>query len=97
MSKFVLAPAAKADLENIWDYTEKRWNAAQAEEYIRELQRGIERAAANPRIGKACDEIRKGYFKLSVGSHVLFYRATVEETIDVVRILHQRMDVDRHL
>lgn len=38
-----------------------------------------------------------GYRKLSAGSHTLFYRVTGEGTIDVVRVLHQRMDVDRNL
>lgn len=33
----------------------------------------------------------------SAGSHTLFYRVTGEGTIDVVRVLHQRMDVDRNL
>jgi plasmid stabilization system protein ParE len=34
--------------------------------------------------------------KLSVGSHVLFFHVT-EERVIVVRILHQRMDFERHL
>jgi toxin ParE1/3/4 len=97
VSQYLLSPAAQADLEQIWDYTRGRWGVDQAEEYLRELQRAIERAAANPRIGRACDEIRPGYRKLAAGSHTLFYRVTAEAVIDVVRVLHQRMDVDRHL
>lgn len=97
MSGYLLSAAAQADLEQIWDYTHEHWGVDQAERYLRELQRAIERAAANPRIGRACDEIRPGYRKLAAGSHVLFYRATTEDVIDVVRVLHQRMDVDRHL
>nr|WP_244101537.1 hypothetical protein [Burkholderia ambifaria] len=31
-----------------------------------------------------------------VGSHVVFYRETAE-SLDVIRVLHQRMDVDRPL
>ncbi|MGZ7177587.1 type II toxin-antitoxin system RelE/ParE family toxin, partial [Burkholderia gladioli] len=31
-----------------------------------------------------------------VGFHVVFYRETTT-TLDVIRVLHQRMDVDRHL
>lgn len=88
MSQYILSPAAQADLEQIWDYTRHRWGVDQAEEYLRELQRAIERAAANPHIG---------YRKLAAGSHTLFYRVTAEAVIDVVRVLHQRMDVDRHL
>ena len=97
MSRYLLSPAAQADLEQIWNYTRDRWGVDQAEEYLRELQRAIERAAANPRIGRACDEIRPGYRKLAAGSHVLFYRMNAEGIIDVVRVLHERMDVDRHL
>lgn len=46
--------------------------------------------------GRPCDAIRKGYRKRSVGRHVIFYR-TVNGGVDVVRILHEQMDVDRHL
>ena len=96
MSRYLLSPAAQVDLEQIWDFTHDRWGVDQAEEYPRELQRAVERAAANPLIGQACDEIRPGYRKLAAGSLVLFYRLAAEG-IDVVRVLHQRMDVDRHL
>ena len=54
MSRYLLSPAAQADLEQIWDYTRDRWGVDQAEEYLRELQRAIERSAANPRIDRAC-------------------------------------------
>jgi toxin ParE1/3/4 len=96
-SRYLLSPAAQADLEQIWDYTHDRWGVDQAEEYLSELQHAIERAVANPRIGRTCDEIRPGYRKLAAGSHMLFYRVTAEDVIDVVRVLHQHMDVDRHL
>jgi toxin ParE1/3/4 len=42
------------------------------------------------------DDLRPGYRKYLVGSHVLFYRVTNTDVV-VVRILHQRMDVERHL
>jgi plasmid stabilization system protein ParE len=32
-----------------------------------------------------------------VGSHTLFYRMVAGDAIDVVRILHRRRDIDRHL
>jgi toxin ParE1/3/4 len=96
VSRYLLSPAAQVDLEQIWDFTHDRWGVDQAEEYLRELQRAIERAAANPLIGRACDEIGPGYRMLAAGSHMLFYPVTAEG-IDVVRVLHQRVDVDRHL
>jgi len=65
-------------------------------DYMYKLRRAIECAATDPRIGRSCDEIRLGYRKLSVGSHTLYYRL-IGDVIDIVRILHQRMDTDRHL
>lgn len=97
MNRYVLSPAARADLEEIWDYTCWRWDDDQAEEYVREIQRAIERVVDNPMIGRACDELRPGYRKHAVGSHMLYYRIVSGDVINVVRILHQRMDVDRHL
>ncbi len=96
MKRYRLSRLAEADLESIWAYSEANWGVDQAEAYVRDLQRAIEATAANPRLGRACDEIRSGYCKRTVGSHVVFYRLGAG-IIDVIRILHQRMDFDRHL
>jgi hypothetical protein len=48
-------------------------------------------------IGRAHDEVRPGYRKHTVGSHTLYHRIASAGVIDVVRILHHRMDVDQHL
>ncbi len=96
MTGYVLSPRAQGDLDEIWDYTEQRWSAAQAERYIRQLQQGIEFVAADPRRGQACDDVRTGYCKYGDGSHVVFYRLT-SNGIDVIRILHGSMDFDQHL
>ena len=47
-------------------------------------------------IGRVCDEVRIGYRRHPDGSHVLFYRVE-GNMIDVVRILHKRMEMDLHL
>jgi toxin ParE1/3/4 len=96
VSRYVLSPAAQADLDDIWDYGEATWGAAQAETYIRSLQQAVETIAADPRRGRDCAEVRAGYFKFAVGVHMLFYQRTVDG-VAVMRILHQRMDFDRHL
>ncbi len=98
MSRYVLSPAAQADLEQIWDYTSQRWNDDHAEAYVRVIQHAVELVSDNPLIGRSCDEVRVGYRRHTAGSHTLYYRVRAgEELIDVVRILHKRMDVDRHL
>ncbi|MCM3662567.1 type II toxin-antitoxin system RelE/ParE family toxin [Georgenia satyanarayanai] len=96
MNRYRLTPAAQRDLSSIWDFTEERWDIRQAETYIAEIRAAIERVADDPRRGRACDEIRQGYRRYGIGSHLLFYVESAEG-VDVVRILHQRMDPTRHL
>ena len=96
MSEFRLTPAAQHDLSEIWDFTQDRWDVDQAEMYITEIRESIERVASDPGRGRRCDEIREGYRRYAVGSHLVFF---VENgrAIDVIRILHQRMDPTRHM
>ena len=46
--RYVLSPRARADVDEIWDYTERCWGFGQAETYIRQLHRDIEIIAAGP-------------------------------------------------
>lgn len=96
MTDHVLSPLARADLDEIWNYTENRWNVIQAERYVRQLVSAMEAIAEDPAIGRACDEVRAGYFRYKVGSHIVFYRLRTTG-IEVVRILHERRDFDRVL
>jgi toxin ParE1/3/4 len=47
--------------------------------------------------GEDASHIRPGYRKQLSGRHVIYYRETEEGVIEVVRVLHQRMDVVRRL
>jgi len=96
VSSYRLTPAARRDLSSIWDYTEQNWDAAQAETYLGEIRAALERLADDPVRGRACNEIREGYRRYAIGSHRIFYRAA-PDGVDVIRILHQRMDPAAHI
>jgi toxin ParE1/3/4 len=96
MGRYVLSPLAQSDLNEIWNFTESRWGIDQAETYTRQLWHNIEAIAEQPTRGRPCPEVRAGYHKYRSGSHILFYRIT-SSGVDVVRILHERMDFERHL
>jgi toxin ParE1/3/4 len=87
---------AKADTQGIWDYTVDHWGEAQAEIYLDLIENAVEAIGRDPKLGRPCSEIRRGYRKHLVGSHVLFYRVK-GRAVFVVRILHQRMNFERHL
>jgi len=91
-----LLPLARTDLEDIWLYTFNTWSLDQADSYIREITATFEALAGRTKKGRNIDFVRQGYFRLTVGSHAIFYRSGHDD-IEVVRILHRRMDVDRHL
>jgi|SRR5689334_9602572 toxin ParE1/3/4 len=97
MKGYVLSPATQADLGDIWDYGARNWGAEQADRYIFGIRAACEALANGSRQGRAIDDIRPGYRKLAVASHFVFYRITDTGLIDVIRILHQRMDIASRL
>lgn len=90
-----LTPRAVADLEQIWSYTAATWSLDQAERYHNAIVAALDALVSGCRRGRAT-AVRAGYLKYAVGSHLVFYRVA-GHGIDVIRILHQSMDVDRHL
>ena len=95
-SRFRLSPRAQADVEDIWDYTARTWGIDQAETYVGRLGQHIALIADHPELGYPCSDIRSGYYRFPCGEHVAFYRI-VSNIIEIVRILHKRMDTHRHL
>lgn len=94
MGRYRLSPAAQADLRDIRAYTKTTWGEAQARKYLAELRSGLERLADAPLIGKAREEIAQGLRSFPLARHIAFYRE-YSDGIEVIRILHTSMDVER--
>lgn len=97
MPAFTLTNKAKADLKEIGQYTQAQWGRNQRNKYLTMLDACFRQLAANPLNGKDCSDIRNGYRKLNVGSHVIFYRQAHADSIEIVRVLHGRMDIEMQL
>jgi toxin ParE1/3/4 len=97
MTTYWLTPAAQHDLSSIWDYTEETWGPQQAETYLGEIGMAFERITRDPDRGRACDELRAGYRRYAIGSHLVFYVVGDGGRVNIIRILHQRMDPTRHI
>jgi toxin ParE1/3/4 len=94
---FKISREANRDLEQIWLYTYENWSLKQADRYINLIIDEIEHLAINPASGKDCGHIRKGYFNARVQSHLIFYKLDLKANqIEIIRILHQRMDFEAH-
>ena len=96
MAHYELSELSDRDLGEIYAYTFRQFGEAQADAYFSALEDCLIRLAESPRLGRAIDHIRVGYRRFEHRSHVIFYRET-ERGVLVVRVLHERMDPDRHL
>ena len=93
---FVISKKAVSDLEEIWLYTVEKWSVEQADRYYNLIFDEINYICKNPYAGKSKEHIRKGYQASKVKSHLIFYRV-VNDTIEIIRILHERMDIENRL
>ncbi|SJZ39918.1 toxin ParE1/3/4 [Trichlorobacter thiogenes] len=97
MPAFTLTNMAKADMKEIATFTQNRWGREQRNLYLQMLDVSFHQLAANPLKGKDCSDIRIGYRKFNAGSHVIFYRQTCADMIEIVRVLHGHMDIETRL
>ncbi len=95
MLKITRRPEVKVDLIKIWLAGYERWGEAQADSYFEGLEQAIYLIAENPKIGVACDYIRKDYRQYHFNRHIIFYRLGKHE-IEIVRVLRDNMDFQRH-
>src|SRR6202166_5442813 len=100
-----LGAAAELDFANILKWTTENFGARQSRIYRDTLVRAIGELANGPDVAgsKARDEIMPGLRTLHVarhgrrGRHFLLYRVVDEGVIEIGRILHEQMDMPRHL
>jgi len=92
---YKISKKALADIEEIWDHTAENWSTEQADRYYNLIFEEIEFIAENPLTGKDYSHIRKNYRSSIVKSHLVFYRINNKKhEVEIIRVLHQRMDVE---
>jgi toxin ParE1/3/4 len=94
--RLIILASAQADIQSIWDYGAREHGVDAANAYIGRLDQSMQMALQYPGVGTDYGEIRKGYRKLSSAEHLIFY-IPHDGGIDVIRVLHGRMDVRSHL
>jgi toxin ParE1/3/4 len=100
-----LGAVAELDFANILKWTTENFGARQSRIYRDTLVRAIGELARGPEVAgsKARDEIMPGLRTLHIarhgrrGRHFILYRALEGRVIEIGRILHDKMDLQRHL
>lgn len=94
MAKYHLTNKAVEDLADIWNYTSDEWSERQADEYYGMLIISCQKIAISPHLfGKRYDEIFDGLRGFKAGKHLLFYRILHDGDVEIIRILHENMDL----
>lgn len=97
MAKYELTNKVVADLNGIWEYTLENWSENRADRYYDMLLDTCQDIADNPELGKNYDGIASDLFGLKANRHVIFYRKSAVNPIEITRILHERMDLKKRM
>lgn len=97
MAKFYLTNKAVEDLSKIWDYTFEIWSEQQADKYYFELLQDCQELAKNQNLGRNHNEITNDLLGYKSNQHIIFYRILNENEIEIIRVLHSRMDLKNRI
>jgi toxin ParE1/3/4 len=97
MPKYHLTNKAVEDLSEIWDYTYNEWSEKQANKYYKFLLESCQEVANHPKFGKQYEEVHKDLLGFKSNHHIIFFRIILPKEIEIIRILHERMDLKSKL
>lgn len=92
MKSYRLSRVSEYDLMQIKRYGQETWGAKRTSQYMKAIENVLETLLVSPELGKSRDELIAGLRSFSVKKHIIFCRLCDEE-IEVIRILHSRMNI----
>ncbi|MGB0166669.1 MAG: type II toxin-antitoxin system RelE/ParE family toxin [Luteibaculum sp.] len=95
--KYRISKQAGFDLEHIWYYTYRKWSKEQADHHYHLILSEIDFIANNFHLGKSIEGTRKNYRYTPVKSHLIFYRRSDDQVVEIIRILHKGMEIKKHI
>jgi len=94
--KWRVTGPARRDLDEIWSHTRANRSVRQADRYIDALVTRIVWLTRNKNLWIPRDDIRDGLFSYGEGRHLIIFKETSGQ-LAVLRVLHDRMDIRRHV
>ena len=90
-TEIVYRPEADRDLAGIAIHTKSKWGAKQASLYLGDIRRVIERLQDMGQRQPLIEDIYPGLRRIRSGRHFIYFIMN-HETIDIIRVLHERRD-----
>ena len=91
--EYRISEKALKDIEDIWLHTLENWSVEQADRYYNLIFDEIQFIATHFDQGKNYGNVREGYRYSKVKSHLIFYRKSNDKTVEIIRVLHEKMDI----
>ena len=96
-NEYRISVKALEDIDIIWLYTIENWSLNQANHYYRLIYQKIKCIVKDFEGGKDIGKIKSGYRQVKVKSHLIIYKKAEDEIVEIVRVLHQMMDIPNQL
>ena len=91
MAKYTFTNKAVEDLSKIWDYTYELWSEEQADKYYCQLLDYCQS------LGKKYEKISNELLGYRANEHIIFYKPLETNHIEILRILHCRMNLKNRI
>jgi len=96
-NNYRISKQALEDIDKIWLYTLENWSLNQANHYYRLIYQEIEFIVEDFESGKDIGKIKAGYRQTKIKSHLIVYKMADDNVTEIVRVLHQMMDIPNRL
>jgi toxin ParE1/3/4 len=92
-NSYKLSNKAVDDLSAIWEYTCDNWSERQADKYYYMILETCQDIADGKLTAKRYEEIHSEILGTKAGQHIIFFRQIKADRTEIVRILHNQMDL----
>ena len=97
MPNLSITPLARGDIKDIGRYTQTTWGTAQRDAYLRSFTAIFEQMRDGAVTGRSRNEIAADLLCYPCNKHMIFFRRTAIGDVQILRVLHERMDFGQHL
>ena len=94
MSRLVVAPSARNDLDQIWNYIAIENDApTSASRLLDRFHDAFSRLSRNTGIGTACDWLQPGLRRFPVWPYIVFY-SRIADGVEILRVIHGARNIE---
>jgi len=113
VARFLVSKLAQSDLARILAASESRWGPEGRHRYAALIEAAMRQVADEPESAATRDRnalhngtrslhlrhVRSGSSEAKVKNpvHILYYRSVGPQLVEIIRVLHERMDPSRHI